>query len=292
MPGNLTVRTVLLGLLLVFALASIGCGVLPAPPAAFSVQASLDRYFSSLPDGWGALTPAQLNEQLQKSKPFLVDLREPGEIASVGFIAGAVNVPVHTFIKNLDKLPGKDQPIVVTCGSGHRSALGMMALQLLGYTKVSSLLGGVAAWKAANLPISTGTPPEAKAGTAPSVDTELLAALDKYFASLPDGWNTIAPDALNELLKTSRPFQLDVREDKEVAESGSISGSVKIPVRTLFKTLDQLPPDKGAIIVTECPDGHRSAMAMMALSLVGYTNVRSLAGGLAFWTKAGLPLSR
>jgi rhodanese-related sulfurtransferase len=221
-----------------------------------------------------------------------VDVREAKEVADAGYIAGTINIPVRTFIKNLDKLPAKNQPIIVTCGSGHRSALGMEALQLLGYTNVKSLAGGLSAWKAAGLAVTTGTPPEAKAGLAPGVDKDLLAALDNYFSNLPDGWNSIAPATLKELLATSKPFQVEVRETKEIAGSGFIAGSTNIPIRTLIRNLDKLPPDKGAAIITECGNGHGSAMAMMALNLLGYNNVKSLAGGFNAWTKAGLPVSK
>jgi rhodanese-related sulfurtransferase len=262
-----------------------------AAPAAFDMKATLDKYLSSLPDGWSLLTPAAVKEQLSASV-FVVDVRETKEMADAGYVEGSVNIPIRTLMKNLDKLPAKDKPIIVTCGSGHRSALALEALQLLGYTNVKSLASGFSAWKAANLPFVTGTPPEAKAGQAPTVDKDLLVALDKYFSNLPDGWGTIAPASLKDLLATSKPFQLEVRETKEVAESGLIAGATNIPIRTLIKNLDQLPPDKGAPIIAECGSGHRSAMAMMALSLLGYTNVRSLAGGFSAWTKAGLPASK
>ena len=279
--------------LLLVTLASAACGSAPAAtPAPFSMSATLDRYLSSLPDGWGTITPAALNEQLTTTRPFLVDVRETKEVADAGYIAGAINIPIRTFIQNLDKLPARDQSIVVTCGSGHRSALAMTALQLLGYTKVQSLAGGLGPWKTANLPVATGTPPAAKAGQAPEADRELLAALDKYFSTLPEGWGTIAPAALNDLLKTSQPFQLDVRETKEVADGGFIAGATNIPIRTLVKNLDKLPPDKGAPVIVECSSGHRSAVVMMALNLLGYSNTRSLAGGFAAWTKAGLPASK
>ena len=120
----------------------------------------------------------------------------------------------------------------------------------------------------------------------------MFAALDKYFSTLPDGWGTIAPAALNEMLKTSQPFQLDVRETKEVADAGFINGATSIPIRTLVKNLSKLPPDQGASIIAECASGHRSAMVMMMLNLLGYTNTRSLAGGVSAWTKAGLPTSK
>jgi rhodanese-related sulfurtransferase len=266
------------------------CATAPATP--FDLKTTLDRYFSNLPDDWGLIAPTALSEQLKTAKPFLVEIREAKEVADGGYIGGSINIPVRTLIKNLDKLPAKDQPIVVTCGSGHRSAMGMAALQLLGYTNVKSLAGGFSAWKAANLPFETGTPPAAKAGTRPALDNDLLTALDTYFSNLPDGWNTISPAALNELVKTSQPFQLELREASDLRSNGYISGASNIPVRTLIKSLDKLPPDKGAPIIAECGTGHRSSMAMMALGLLGHTNVRSLAGGFSAWTKAGLPISK
>ena len=36
--------------------------------------------------------------------------------------------------RNLDKLPAKDQPIIVLCAVGHRGGIAMTVLQLLGYT--------------------------------------------------------------------------------------------------------------------------------------------------------------
>ncbi len=263
-----------------------------AAPAAFDIKPVLDKYFTNLPDGFSTISPAALKEQIAAAKPFIVDLRETSEIASAGYVDGAVNIPVRTFMKNLDKLPAKNQPIVVMCGSGHRSALGMEALQLLGYTNVKSLAGGFGAWKAANLPIATGTPAAPVAGTAPTVDKDLLAALDTYFTNLPNGFGTIAPAALNDMLAASKPFQVDVRETSDVASNGYIAGATNIPVRTLIKNLDKLPQDKTAPIIAECGSGHRSAMTMMALNLLGYTNIKSLAGGFGAWKTANLPITK
>ncbi len=274
--------------------AFLGAACVPgqtATPAAFDMKATLDKYLGNLPDGWGLLTPAAMKDQLS-AFVFVFDVREAKEMANGGYVEGSINIPIHTLMKNLDKLPAKDKPIIVTCSSGHRSALAMAALQMLGYANVKSLAGGFGAWKAANLPFVTGAPPEAKTGQAPNVDKDLFAALDKYFSNLPNDWGMIAPGSLKFLLATSRPLQLDVRDTAEIAESSFIAGATNIPIRTLTKNLDRLPPDKGAPIIAECEGGHKSAMAMMALSLLGYTNVRSLAGGLSAWTKAGLPVSK
>lgn len=49
----------------------------------------------------------------------LIDVREPQEFAS-GSFKGAINMPINTLEKNLDKLP-RDKPIVFFCGAGGRS---------------------------------------------------------------------------------------------------------------------------------------------------------------------------
>jgi hypothetical protein len=48
---------------------------------------------------------------------------------------------------NLQALPVKDKEIVLICDSGHRSAIGMAVLQMLGYKKAKSLAGGVSVIK-------------------------------------------------------------------------------------------------------------------------------------------------
>jgi rhodanese-related sulfurtransferase len=128
------------------------------------------------------------------------------------------------------------------------------------------------------------------AGTPPDVDKDLLAALDKYLSALPEGFGTIKPDALQEQMAAAKPFILDVREASEGLANGSIEGSVNIPIRSLAKSLDKLPADKAAPIVVYCAIGHRGGIGMMALQLLGYTNVKSLASGLTAWTAAGLPV--
>lgn len=89
-------------------------------------------------------------------------------------------------------------------------------------------------------------------------------------------------------MAAAKPFILDVREASEGQANGSIEGSVNIPLRSLAKSLDKLPTDKAAPIVVYCAIGHRGGIGMMALQLLGYTNVKSLASGLTAWTAAGL----
>jgi rhodanese-related sulfurtransferase len=258
------------------------------PVAAFDMKSTLDKYFSALPDGYYNLAPAAAADQMKATKTFLLDIREVSELTANGYIEGAVNIPIRTLLKNLDKLPAdKAAPIIVTCGSGVRSPMGMEALQLLGYANVKNLQGGFNGWKTANLPIVTGNLPAAPmAGTAPTVDKDLLAALDAWFTALPDGYNNVAPATISDQMKATKVTLIDVRETSEFA-TGYIEGSVNVPVRTLIKNL---PADKTAPIVITCASGHRGMMSMMALSLLGYTNVKNISGGVNAWKTANLPV--
>lgn len=47
---------------------------------------------------------------------------------------------------------------------------------------------------------------------------------------------------------------------------------------------------KDTPIVVFCAIGHRGGITMVALQLMGYTNVRSLSGGFTAWKNANLPV--
>lgn len=294
-------------MLLVLAISVIGCGtpvaVTPAaappptvavqpttaPVAVLDVRAALEKYLSGLPDGFSLIQPAAVKDQMAATKVFVVDVRETADMAN-GFIEGSVNIPVRTVMKNLDKLPAKDQPIIITCASGHRGAFTMAALQMLGYTNVKSMAGGVNAWRTANLPlVKTGAPVAPMAGMAPTVDKDMLAAFDKWFGGLPEGFGTIAPTAAKDQMAATKVTVIDLREVSEIAANGYIENSVNIPIRSLLKS-DKLPSDKATTIVVTCASGHRGSIAMMTLQMLGYTNVKSMAGGVNAWKAANLPL--
>ena len=246
-------------------------------------------YLSTMPADFYSISAPNLNTALAESAPVLVDVREPAEYAE-GHLASAINLPVRQLLANLDKLPAQDQPIVIYCASGHRGALGMVALQLLGYTNVKNLGGGIAAWKKAELPVVTDAT-EPVAGTAPTVDPLRFEALNAFLSGLPDGFSTIKAADLNMLLgEETKPFVLDVRSAEEVANDGAIEGSVNIPLGELWTRLSELPTDKAAPMVVLCKSGHRGAIAMMALSMNGYTDVKNLGGGINAWIAAELPV--
>ncbi len=253
----------------------------------------MGEFIASLPAdaGYYSIKADKFNEMLAERAPFIVDVREAAEIEANGFIAGSINIPIRDLLKNLDKLPAKDQKIVITCASGHRGGLGMMALRLLGYTDVVNLNGGLNAWIKAQFPVEKGAPAAPVAGTAPEVDATRFAALDNYLSNLPEGFGAVkSPDFNTELAAGNIPFMLDVRSQKEWDDNGHIDGAVLIPVIDVPANLSQLPADKAAPILVICASGHRGAMVQMYLQFLGHTNVRNLNGGMNGWIAADLPV--
>jgi sulfur-carrier protein adenylyltransferase/sulfurtransferase len=87
------------------------------------------------------------------------------------------------------------------------------------------------------------------------------------------------------------PILVDVREKDEWTE-GYIPGARWIPRGFLELRIEDQVPERSSEIVLYCAGGTRSALAARALNELGYTNVKSLAGGFSAWKRAGLPFDR
>ena len=79
-----------------------------------------------------------------------VDVRQPGEYGA-GHAHGAINLPLNTLAKNIDKLD-PTKPTFVICQSGYRSSLATSLLENAGFKSVCNVAGGTSAWIAADLP--------------------------------------------------------------------------------------------------------------------------------------------
>lgn len=73
--------------------------------------------------------------QLLKEGAIILDVRTPGEF-STGHINGAINISVDKLPHSLNKLKGKNKPIITCCASGARSAAARNMLQSNGFTRV------------------------------------------------------------------------------------------------------------------------------------------------------------
>lgn len=102
-------------------------------------------------------------QRLQALGVPVVDVREPAEFAE-GHLPGAVNIPRGVLEFEVDGHPAvncvrdpalghRDQPIILNCRSGARSALAADALRQLGFAEPLSLDGGFQGWAGAGLPV-------------------------------------------------------------------------------------------------------------------------------------------
>ncbi len=94
----------------------------------------------------------RLKDELERRKDLLVlDVRQPREWAS-GHIEGACHITGAEITERIVEIP-HDRPIAVICGSGYRSSAVASILKNKGYSEISSVIGGMGAWKRAGFEI-------------------------------------------------------------------------------------------------------------------------------------------
>jgi len=83
-----------------------------------------------------------------------LDVREDKEFRE-GHILNAVNIPLGLLENRLTEIEGyKENPVIVYCRSGQRSAKAGAVLQRQGFKSIHKLNGGMMAWIDANMPVS------------------------------------------------------------------------------------------------------------------------------------------
>ena len=98
------------------------------------------------------VTTQQLDpKEAHASGRLIVDVRGQSE-SDEASIPGARHAFLGDIVAQMRDVP-KDQPLVLHCGSGSRSAIGASVLQAAGFTDVANLKGGIDAWKDAALPV-------------------------------------------------------------------------------------------------------------------------------------------
>ncbi|OHC71398.1 MAG: sulfurtransferase [Rhodocyclales bacterium GWA2_65_20] len=105
--------------------------------------------------GAGSISVTEATMLLNHEDGVMLDVRETGEW-SAGHIANARHISVTQIGKRLseiDKL--KEKPIIVCCASGNRSSSACNTLRKAGFQRVYNLAGGIGAWTAAGLPVTT-----------------------------------------------------------------------------------------------------------------------------------------
>ena len=104
------------------------------------------------------------------------------------------------------------------------------------------------------------------------------------------GSKGISPLAATLLMNREDALVIDVRETSEWS-AGHIANARHIPLAQLDKRMSELEKFKGRDLIVLCQSGNRSATACRRLGKSGFEKVHNLAGGIAAWTDAGLPVT-
>jgi glyoxylase-like metal-dependent hydrolase (beta-lactamase superfamily II) len=203
------------------------------------------------------LTLEQLLEQQARGAQVL-DTREASAFAAA-HLAGSINVAlIGQYATWAGTVLSRDMPIVLVAdpGTEMESAL---RLGRIGFDHVAGFLaGGLAS-------ASVGS---ARITTTPRIGADVAA---------------------ERLQSSAAPMLVDVRTAAEHSQK-HIDGSTHIPLNHLIERMREIPRERPVLL--HCAGGYRSSIAASLLEREGFSDVSELAGGIAAWETAGLPVTR
>src|SRR5438094_7551032 len=232
----------------------------PDPPAYFAYDGVLNSKERPTLDEALAreLKPLPLDRvlALQADDAQLLDTRDPIEFGAA-HLAGSINIGLGgQYATWAGTILSRDRPIVIIANPGaeRESAL---RLGRIGFDHVAGYLqGGLTSLK-----------------------------------SRPDLTKTtqrVSPSLASEFVSSDELLPVDVRTPNE-RETKRISGSVSLPLNRLKDRLTELPHNRPLLVY--CAGGYRSSIATSLLQRAGFTKIAELAGGLAAWEAAHLPVA-
>lgn len=116
----------------------------------------------------------------------------------------------------------------------------------------------------------------------------LATAGHEFATSLPADYLALSDSEVVSQAAAADALLVDVREPAEYSD-GHLPGAINVPLRAITRDLGKIPTDREVIVY--CRTGYRSAVALTALGLLGYDQVRSFQPGFVGWQQAGWPVS-
>ncbi len=215
-------------------------------------RATLDKNLEEV------LHPIDLEEILRMGEAGcqMLDVREAAEYAK-GHLAGSINIGLGgQFATWAGTVLDRTRPIVIVAEPG-REEEAALRLGRIGFDHVKGYLrGGM----------------EALAGC-----PDLVRPTERVSAVM----------VAEELAGGDPPLVLDIRTPREWA-AGHIDGSVNIPLNHLQERIGEIPGQRR--IAVHCAGGYRSSIAASILHQYGMTCLMEMAGGMAAWEAAQLPV--
>ena len=204
------------------------------------------------------LQPVALDEVIRRgdSGAQVLDVRDAAEFAK-GHLAGSINIGLGgQFATWAGTVLDRARPIVIVAEPG-REQEAALRLGRIGFDHVMGYLdGGMAAL--AERP-------------------DLVWPTERVTAGM----------VAEELASPQPPLLLDIRNPREW-ETRHIANSVNIPLNHLQERIAEVPRTRR--IAVHCAGGYRSSIASSILHQHGITNLIEMAGGLAAWDAASLPV--
>lgn len=114
-----------------------------------------------------------------------------------------------------------------------------------------------------------------------------MSRRDERLTRLRDEISEVSPEEARRLADGGAAL-IDVREPDEIA-AGSPAGALRLGRGYLELRIEQSVPDTERTVICMCGGGSRSLFAADALRQLGYSDVRSVAGGFNRWKDEGLP---
>lgn len=215
-------------------------------------RATLDKNLEQV------LRPIDLSEVLRMGDAGaqILDVRDPGEYAK-GHLAGSINIGLGgQYATWAGTVLDRAKPIVIIAEPG-REQEAALRLGRIGFDHVKGYLEG-----------------------------GMQALADRADLVWPTE-RVSAPMVAEELASADPPLVLDIRNPREWA-ARHIDGSVNIPLNHLQERIAEIPRDRR--IAVHCAGGYRSSIAAGILHQYGITHLIEMAGGLAAWDAAHLPV--
>jgi rhodanese-related sulfurtransferase len=186
----------------------------------------------------------------------ILDVRDPAEYAK-GHLAGSINIGLGgQYATWAGTILDRTKPIVIIAEPG-REQEAALRLGRIGFDHVKGYMHG-------GMEALTGRP-------------DLVWPTERISA----------PMVTEELASADPPLVLDTRNPREWATK-HIDGSVNIPLNHLQERIAEIP--RGRRLVVHCAGGYRSSIAASILHQYGITHLVEMAGGLAAWEAAKLPV--
>ncbi len=193
---------------------------------------------------------------LQEAGAQILDTRDPSEFAA-SHLAGSINIGLTgQFATWAGTVLDREHPIVIIADPG-REAESTTRLGRIGFDHIVGYLEDGLHSLEARL--------------------DLVAFTERLGA----------PFAAELLSSSQPPLAIDVRAPRE-RDQKYIAGSLAIPLNHLAENMQTIPRERPLLVY--CAGGYRSSIAASLLQRSGFDSVGEIAGGIAAWEAAKLPV--